>query len=148
MSQRISVPACQRRLAAVWFLGGGLVFAILVIQTFTGHYGDQARDAWGWFLPTVMPILTLIASAAAVTGARSSVRVDALAYHISLGLSVFYLLLVIATIGYQVFTSLAPAEMIDLMKTSNLWLGPVQTLLGISLGVFFGTRQHQPDAGE
>lgn len=141
MNDRISVPACQRRLATVWFLGGGVVFAILVIQTLTQHYGDQARDAWGWFLPTVMPILTLIVSATAVTKAESQATVDRSVFYISFGLSLFYLLLVIATIAYQIFTTLKPPEMIGLMKTSNLWLGPVQGLLGISLGVFFGKRQ-------
>lgn len=142
MNERISVPACQRRLATVWFLGGGVVFAILVVQTLTQHYGDQARDAWGWFLPTVMPILTLIVSATAVTKAESQATVDRAVFYISFGLSLFYLLLVIATIAYQIFTTLKPSDMIDLMKTSNLWLGPVQGLLGISLGVFFGKREH------
>lgn len=141
MNDRISVPACQRRLATVWFLGGGVVFAILVIQTLNQHYGDQARDAWGWFLPTVMPILTLIVSATAVTKAESQATVDRSVFYISFGLSLFYLLLVIGTIAYQIFTTLKPSEMIDLMKTSNLWLGPVQGLLGISLGVFFGKRE-------
>lgn len=141
MSERISVPACQRRLATVWFLGAGVVFAILVIQTLNQHYGDQARDAWGWFLPTVMPILTLIVSATAVTKAESQATVDRSVFYISFGLSLFYLLLVIATIAYQIFTTLKPSEMIELMKTSNLWLGPVQGLLGISLGVFFGKRE-------
>lgn len=141
MNDRISVPSCQRRLATVWFLGGGVVFAILVIQTLNQHYGDQARDAWGWFLPTVMPILTLIVSATAVTKAESQATVDRSVFYISFGLSLFYLLLVIGTIAYQIFTTLKPSEMIDLMKTSNLWLGPVQGLLGISLGVFFGKRE-------
>lgn len=141
MNERISVSACQRRLATVWFLGGGTVFAILVVQTLNQHYGDQARDAWGWFLPTVMPILTLIVSATAVTKAESQATVDRSVFYISFGLSLFYLLLVIATIAYQIFTTLKPSEMIELMKTSNLWLGPVQGLLGISLGVFFGKRE-------
>jgi hypothetical protein len=141
MNERISVSACQRRLAGVWLVGGCIVFSILVIQTLNKHYGDQARDAWGWFLPTVMPILTLLVSATAVTKAGSRARVDRLVFHISVGLSVFYLLLVIATIAYQIFTTRKPSEMIELMKTSNLWLGPVQGLLGISLGVFFGKRE-------
>lgn len=141
MSDKVAVPECQRRLAKVWFWGAGIIFLILVVQTLNGHYGDQARDAWGWFLPTVMPILTLIVSATAVAK-DSQAAVDRSVFQISLGLSAFYLSLVIATIAYQVFTTRKPSEMIDLMKTSNLWLGPVQGLLGISLGVFFGKREH------
>lgn len=142
MNERIAVSRCQRWLAGVWLVGGGIVFAILVAQTLNKHYGDQARDAWGWFLPTVMPILTLIVSAMAVAKAESRASVDRLVFRIGLSLSVFYLLLVIATIAYQVFTTRKPSEMIELMKTSNLWLGPVQGLLGISLGVFFGKQEH------
>lgn len=141
MNDRIPIPLGQRRLATVWFLGAGTIFVLLVIQSLNGHYGDKTSDAWGWFLPTIMPILTLIAGAVAVTKPESSATVARFAYHLSFGLSVFYLLLVIATILYQPFAGLKPSEMIEFMRTSNLWLGAVQTLLGISLGVFFGTRK-------
>jgi hypothetical protein len=137
------VLACQRRLAAVWLLGAGVVFIILVVQTLNNHYGDQARDVWGWFIPTLMPILTLVVSATAAATAESKATVDRSVFQISLGLSVFYLSLVVATIAYQVFTTRKPSEMIELMKTSNLWLGPVQGILGISLGVFFGKQERQ-----
>jgi len=147
MSNRVPVPVGQRRLATAWFVGSGLVFLLLVVQSLNEHYGDKTSEAWGWFLPTVMPTLTLITGAIAVTRPESPATVGRFAYHLSFWLSVFYLVLVIATIMYQPFAGLKPSEMIEFMRTSNLWLGAVQTLLGISLGVFFGTRKSGGSAG-
>ena len=138
MSERVKVSSCQRRLALAWFIGGGLVFLVVVVQTMAGHYGEKTKAAWSWLLPTIMPTLSLIVGAVVSQQPQSTATVDRLAYRISMGLSLCYLLLVLATLAVQPFTGTDP---LDLMSTSNLWLGPVQGLLGIALGVFFGSRK-------
>lgn len=52
-------------------------------------------------------------------------------------LSVFYLLLVLATLLLQAVAGMVATEF---MTTSNLWLTPVQGLVGATLGVFFVSR--------
>ncbi len=140
MRQRLPVSFCQHRLAVVWLIGSGLVFALLIAQTVGGKYGTQADKAFGWLLPTVLPTLLLIVGAVASEARRaeSMATVDRFAFRMSLGLSAFYLVLVLATSLVQPFSSMTPLE---LMTTSHLWLGPVQGVVGIALGVFFTSRQ-------
>lgn len=142
MSKRVPVSNCQRILAGVWFGGAGLAFVVLLVQTLRGVYGGQTQRAWGWFLPTVLPTLSLIAGVVASDALASAkeTTVSSLVYNLSLWLSVFYVLLVLTTFVVQPFSSTP----IAVMETSHLWLGPVQGLVGSVLGVFFVSRKTEP----
>ena len=144
--------------ASIWLGGAGLVFLILVVQSLVGRYGSQSEAAWAWYLPTVMPTLSLIigvlatdfrvaatanAAAAASSNATATIATDAKILPVSargllwlgVGLSVFYLLLVAVTILAQPF--LQDVSPIELMHRSNLWLGPLQGLTAGVLAAFF-----------
>lgn len=144
--------------ASIWLGGAGLVFLILVVQSLVGRYGSQSEDAWAWYLPTVMPTLSLIigvlatdfriaatanATAAAGAATTTTIATDAKILPVSargllwlgVGLSVFYLLLVAVTILAQPF--LQGVSPIELMHRSNLWLGPLQGLTAGVLAAFF-----------
>lgn len=128
---------CKRRLATVWFVLGGMVFLLLVIQTVMGAYGQRATDAWGWFLPNVMPTLSLIVGVLVLDQMGGGVKTrtaDPFLYRLALGLSCAYLLLILLSILVQPFAPLPPLE---LMQQSNLWLGPLQGLVAGALGAFF-----------
>src|SRR5215472_5380853 len=66
--QRLQIPAGQLislddvrvRFAWVWLGGVGLILIILVVQSLLHVYGDLTQEAWGWFLPTLMPTLGMI----------------------------------------------------------------------------------------
>jgi hypothetical protein len=142
--------------ASIWLVGAGLVFLILVVQSLVGRYGAQSEAAWAWYLPTVMPTLSLIigvlasdfraaaTAMAATTGPTTTAATpDAKVLPVSargllwlgVGLSVFYLLLVAVTILAQPF--LQDVSPIELMHRSNLWLGPLQGLTAGVLAAFF-----------
>ncbi|HWS77775.1 MAG TPA: hypothetical protein VN205_05290 [Thermomonas sp.] len=140
--------------ASIWLGGAGLVFMILVVQSLVGRYGSQSGDAWAWYLPTVMPTLSLIigvlasdfraaATAAATAATMPATATDAKVLPVpakgllwlGVGLSVFYLLLVAVTILAQPF--LQDVSPIELMHRSNLWLGPLQGLTAGVLAAFF-----------
>jgi hypothetical protein len=139
--------------ASIWLGGAGLVFLILVVQSLVGRYGSQSEDAWAWYLPTVMPTLSLIigvlasdfriAATATANSTTSTTNADAKVLPVSargllwlgVGLSVFYLLLVAVTILAQPF--LQGVSPIELMHRSNLWLGPLQGLTAGVLAAFF-----------
>lgn len=140
--------------ASIWLGGAGLVFLILVVQSLVGRYGSQSEDAWAWYLPTVMPTLSLIigvlasdfrtaATASATTTAATTTANDAKVLPVSargllwlgMGLSIFYLVLVAVTILAQPF--LQDVSPIELMHRSNLWLGPLQGLTAGVLAAFF-----------
>lgn len=141
--------------ASIWLGGAGIVFLILVVQSLIGRYGSQSEDAWAWYLPTVMPTLSLIigvlasdfriaATANSTTSATTGpITTEAKVLPVSargllwlgVGLSVFYLLLVAVTILAQPF--LQGVSPIELMHRSNLWLGPLQGLTAGVLAAFF-----------
>ena len=130
----------QKRLAMLWFAGAGALFFLLLLQTFFGRYGDQTQQAWSWFLPTIMPSLSLIAGAVAtdVMGRGDpNATVDPFPYRVAFLLSAAYLVIVSLTVLMSPFS---PIPQIELMELSNLWLGPLQGLVGGVLGFFFVRR--------
>lgn len=127
-------------LTALWFAGAGVVFAVLVVQSLRGVYEPRTADAWAWFLPTVMPTLSLIVgvlvadmrNTAALASADAAI--DPPLFWLGSGLSALYLLLVAVTILSQPFLSAPPLE---LMQRSLQWIVPMQGLTVAALGAFF-----------
>jgi hypothetical protein len=153
-TQRLQIPASQVillddvrvRLAWVWLGGGGLILMILVVQSLLHVYGDMTQEAWGWFLPTLMPTLGMIITVLTYTALDpltlgSVVRRTFV--HIALGLSITYLILVLLTIAMQPLAAQNAADRVGLMRTSNLWLGPVQGIVASALGVLFVSKQQK-----
>lgn len=140
MSERIPVTDGQWKLSYIWLGGAGVSFAIVLGQTVVGKFGSQADKAWSWFLPTVLPVLTLIVSSLVYQKAQdatTTATVDRRMFLISAGLSCFYLLLVLVA----VLTTALPGSPLDRMSQSQFWLSPVQALTAGALGAFFVSKK-------
>ena len=113
---------------------------MLLVQTVTGRYGSQLTDAWGWFLPTVMPTMSMMIGVV-VANARTRARpgtVDRFMYRLALVLSALYLGTVALTILLAPLAEFyAGSGALELMKLSHLWLAPFQGLVAAALGVLF-----------
>ncbi|TVQ19365.1 MAG: hypothetical protein EA361_00815 [Bacteroidetes bacterium] len=134
---QISWEKSKRRLAVLWFSGAGFVFAIMLFQTILGRYGVDSSDAWGWYLPTIMPTLSLIIGVLVMDAVGKGLKiqtVDRFFFRLSFSLSLTYLFVVSLTILMQPFS---PLSAVELMTQSNFWLGPFQGLVSASLGAFF-----------
>ena len=135
---RVSTRECRKKLALVWFLFGGFLVLLVIGQSLAGKFGEHLRDVWRWFLPTLLPTLSLIVSVIVVdlgTGvARTAKQVDRFLYRLALWFSVVYLFIVAATFLLQPILGIPNLELI---KVTDLWLGPLQGLLAGVLGVFF-----------
>jgi hypothetical protein len=137
------------KLARVWLIGAGLLFMILVMQSLLHVYGDLTQEAWAWFLPTVLPTLSMIISVLTYTAldpvaGDSQVRRSFVS--IALWLSSVYLLTVMLTIMIQPYASRNAAEAVGLMRTSNLWLGPFQGLVASALGTLFASKEKKDNS--
>ena len=142
---RIPVVDSHKRLVFIWFAGSGFLFALLLLQTISGQYGSEAREAWGLILPTFVPTLfliigTLIADATGSVDPEASVTVDRFFFRLADFLSIAYLATVILTILLSPFSRLSQLELI---KLSNLWLAPFQGLVTAALGAFFVSKNTQ-----
>ena len=56
----VSMDREKKRLALIWFVGAGLLFCLVLLQSVRNVYGTQTEKAWAWLLPSVMPTLSLI----------------------------------------------------------------------------------------
>ncbi|HEY9541083.1 MAG TPA: hypothetical protein VIR05_05555 [Luteimonas sp.] len=143
----MTVASSKWMLAAIWLVGAGGVFLLLVAQSLLGRYEPATHEVWGWFLPTVMPTLSLIvgvlvadrrAAGKGQDARQAGKPVDDLFFRLGAGMSVLYLLLVALSVLVQPL--LPQATPLELMQRSNLWLGPLQGLTVATLGVFFRSQ--------
>ena len=128
---------CKKKLATLWFIGAAIPFLIIFFQTIIGHYEDQTKDAWNWFLPTIFPTLSLIIGVLVIDATNRGLEtktVNKFLFTLSFSLSLFYLILVTSTI---LLSPIASADPLKLMGDSHFWLGPFQGLVSASLGAFF-----------
>lgn len=129
----------RRWLGLLW-LGSALVlFLVIFLQGLTGRYGEHGahlKDAWAWFLPTVLPTCSLIVGVwfADRKRGRREKPAERFRFWVALALSAFYLLLVWLTLFGQVYSDLSVLEMFQL---SHLWLAPAQGLAAAALAAFF-----------
>ena len=150
--QRRPWNQCKWSLAIAWLCGGGLVFALLVLFSMTNKFGTNTQDAWGWVLTAVMPNLSLIVgvlvSDMSVAAPKKIKWVDTAHYRFSLGLSLVYLLAVLLTLLATSMPFVPDSHRgINMLRLSNLWLGPLQGLVSAALGVFYVRAQPTEDKG-
>ncbi len=128
-------------LGTVWLGAASLILVIVVLQSLLGRFADKTPEAWGWLLPTLMPTLGMIITVLSYTALDpllSASVVRKTFFRVALWLSVLYLFLILLTILIQ---PIAGTDAIELMRRSNLWLGPFQGLVASALGVLFVSKQ-------
>jgi len=133
----IEMTKCKKGLGILWLSGAGIMFIILLGQTIFGLYGERTNEAWHWFLPAVIPTLSLIVSAWVIDARGKAVEqkpVSKFIYKGTYGLSAFYLFVVLLSISAHPFILMSPVEWLN---QSDLWLGPLQGLVITATGIFF-----------
>jgi general stress protein CsbA len=145
--ERVPLERARNQLVFVWLIGGGVLFAVLVVQSILGRYGTKVQDAWSWFIPTIVPTISLmigvLGSAALGNDDQRSVRRTF--FGITWWLSVAYLAVLALTVVLQPFS---PLEAIQLYQLSNYWLTPIQGVVSAAIGFLFTSQRLESKAGE
>jgi hypothetical protein len=146
----VPLEEARWKLGSIWFFGAGLIMILLIVQSLMGVYGDRVQGVWGWALPNIVPTLSLMigvfAGAALLEHAESdTMKVRRPFVRLAMGLSIFHLLAVAATLLAQPWgpTISGDEDSYDVMMlfdVSNLWLGPLQGLVAAVLGVMFYSK--------
>jgi hypothetical protein len=142
----VSFENCQQRLARLWFVWSGIIVGIVFLQTIFGHFEGRLADTWKWVAASLGPPLALLAGAVVAKRLsqqrrRGKTLVSRFAYRLSAGVSSFYLLLLTLTILLEPIAMMATQRAdLNLIKTSELWLIPMQSLLTGSLGAFGASK--------
>jgi hypothetical protein len=140
---------CQKGLAKAWLLLSFGSFVVIILQTTIGNAfvsprgGDIQARVWQWYLPSVLPTLSLVLGVLSNAELRPNVRVEAqrkqvsvFFYRTTFALSVVYASLVLLMV---VFTGAKDnaEEKVALLERSHFFLAPLQSLVSLALGVFF-----------
>jgi hypothetical protein len=130
------MQTARKRLALLWFAGAGVCFAVLLFISFFSRV-VEVDGLWGWFLPAVVPNLSLIIGVLVYTQRQQiqpEMHVDAFLYRLTLGLSLLYVLLLLLPLLFFPLTGKSLPELLDI---SRLWLAAVQALTTGAMGAFF-----------
>lgn len=132
----LTMQTARKRLAVVWFVGGGVSFVVLLFVSFFADTLDLA-GLWDWFLPAIVPNLSLIIGVLVLAHRQPGAAdhaVDDFLFRLAFGLSLLYVLLLLLPL---VFFPLTGKSLPDLIDISRLWLAAVQGLATGVLGAFF-----------
>lgn len=153
----MSMSASRKALGTIWLVGFFIPFLLLIVMTNNGSLHDTTA-AWGWFLPTMLPTVSLIvavfvsdaltpsARARRVNRVSRVGRVSRFFFLVACLFSVIYTGLVIL-VALEMPRTTSPTKLTDLLKNSNIYLGPVQGLVTAVLGVFFVNRGKGREGG-
>ncbi|MGO6744394.1 hypothetical protein ACCS93_18235 [Rhizobium ruizarguesonis] len=137
----MDLESARTELLVIWLSGGGVLFLILTVQSIFGRYGTELQSIWSWFIPNILPTLSLMIGVIGATAlsptTQQAKRVKRSFFRLSRALSLFYLVLIALTIMLEPFTK---TPVLELYTSSNYFLGPIQGLAVAALGVLFVTQ--------
>jgi hypothetical protein len=138
---KMNFSKAKRKIATFWFIFSSVLFLMIFFQSLAGKFESKNQEAWGWFLSAIMPNLTLMISVfifdIRATEPDTS-EIDIFYYRLTIGLSCFYLGIILLLILLQPLTN---KSIIQLMNESSIFLGPFQGLVSGSIGLFFVNKE-------
>jgi ABC-type phosphate transport system permease subunit len=135
---------CKKKLAILWFVVSGLLFFVVLFQSYFDYYGENMSKVWEWLLPTMMPTLSLMLGVFVMDTVNRGMeikKVDRFFFRLTLGISSIYLTVVALTILVIPFVIVKTQDMVVFYQKSHLFLGPLQGLASASLGAFFVKKE-------
>jgi hypothetical protein len=123
----------QKIIMWIWIGFLIVVITILFLQGLFGRYGDRYGEVISWFLPNILPSLSILTGGIVITGRNNPNRLaEAHRYIILITIctSILYCLLLICVVIFAPFARLSP---ITLMKQGNFLFAPLQSVVNFFL---------------
>lgn len=135
MKARKDLRESQLTLIALW-VGGVLPALLLLLEDTLVRQSSDAARGWGWLLSATMPTIGLVLGAFTKTpqAQQSGPSFDMPFFHLTVGMSCFYLLVVNLFVFSMWFLRTYSS---GVFGTISSVLGPIQGLLTAALGFFF-----------
>ena len=134
----VPLRRARQRLALIWFIGALPLFLFVLVLSLTAP--QNGAPVWSWFLPTVMPNLSLIVGvwvSESRSGGAQDRAADGFTYRITAGLSVFYLLIIAALFLLHPYYEQGLEAW---LRASQPWLAALQGLVSLAMGAFYVQR--------
>jgi hypothetical protein len=144
---RLMIPLGDSRwkLLKLWFSGFAVILAFLIyVSLLRGDvHREDAAGLIGWAFPNLLPTLSLIATvvgANAINPPAAEPTVRKQYHQLVYWVSFAYLFLV----ALPLFTSeLTTWDVLEATTISNLWLGPIQGVVGGLIAVLFNSKTYE-----
>lgn len=152
----ISFIKAKRKVGELWIIASVSIILLFFVKQLSGRFENITTEAWQWFLPYVLPTLSLMATVLALEASHNTnvsnstnSTIDILYFKIAFWLSIIYfVLLLIVLFSYSPKTyyskeenQIVPFTILDHFRSFNPVLITVQSVLNIFLGVFFSKSQ-------
>lgn len=127
----------QLILTAIWWVWEiVLILALVLLSMQPALFGSDVPKVWQWFLPNLVPTLTMVGVTAYVAPPSTAVTAPSSVFLLALATSVLYLML----LSLSILATLFEAHPLQSMQQSSLWLGPIQGFAASGLAVYFAKR--------
>ena len=115
-----------------WGWGILLILLLMALSLQSSLFGDDMSKVWQWFLPNLLPAMTMVGFTAYATPPPETAPPQGL-FVMALAVSCIYLgVLTLSLVG-----TLFASNPLDFVTTSSLWLAPLQGFAIAGLSVFF-----------
>lgn len=132
----MTVQSARKSISWLWFVVGTSTLFLVAAQSIAGRFEPRTSEVWEWLLPNLMPTLMLVVSVFTFSPVRNAgVRKVSTPFVIAaVVMSIGYLLLVLSPFVLPPILGTGPMEVIG---TTQLFIGPIQGIVSGILGVFF-----------
>ena len=127
----------QKKIAMLWLIVSFVLFLIFLILSLT-KYKEVDSQIWNWFLPNIIPTLSLILGVFVsefFNSKKNRKQVVLFYFNLTFYMSLCYLMIFFVLIIVDGLDSNLPLT--EIIAKSNLYLGPLQGLVTITMGLFF-----------
>jgi hypothetical protein len=120
-------------LTAVWWTWGLLLILLLAALSLQPRlFGDDTTKVWQWFLPNILPAMTMVGFTAYAAPPRPQSASGGL-FGMALAVSCTYL----AVLTVSVLGTLFAPHPLEFVTMTSLWLAPLQGFATAGLALFF-----------
>ena len=132
---------CKIILGGIWvvfFLG---LFTLLLLQVDGNKYGGNAGTVWSWFLPMILPTVSLIIGVFLLDVQNSSIqeaKVNAVVFYLAAGGSIIYLIFLSWIFLGEPY---ANKNVFSAMKDYGMPISVLQGIVNSFVGVFFMNKK-------
>lgn len=140
----VSLLSAQKLISLPWFGGFVVNFILFLMHTRYQVYKGVEKEAWSWFLPTMIPSISIILGTIiydVVKKPANKTRVDKFSLWLTFGFSLLYLVVLLITIASAANFAGTGTQPLAFLQSSSIYLNPLQGLVGLTLGAFYVSRK-------
>ena len=137
----LSMARCKTILGAIWVVFFLALFILLVLQVNGNKYDGNASAVWNWFLPMILPTVSLIIGVFLLDVQNNSIqeaKVNATVFYLAAGGSIIYLIFLSWIFFGEPYTD---KNIFTAMKEFGTPISVLQGVVNSFVGVFFMNKK-------